>query len=144
MRSFKDICGQGGVNVLLHRESHGEKCPCFNETMGGKSLQWHRDNPDEQECGPDGYLAGSTEETGFKAFVEPASKKSPQLIQRIFGEIKAHDMFYIGPADVEIKGLNRLTDYLLYGEEKFEFINPELLYFMGAPHHYEAGLRKRD
>ncbi len=144
MKDFKAICAQGGVEVLLHREIPGDRCPCFDAQMGVKSLQWHRDNPGEPECSPDGYLSGSWEDKAFNAFLEPASKKQVQVIQRIFGEVKAHDLYYMGPADVDLRALNRDRDYVLFEGEKYKVLNPELLYLMGRPHHYEAGLRRRD
>lgn len=144
MNPFSDICAQGGASVTLHTETHGDKCPCFDEQMGVKSLQWHRENPDAQVCGPDGYLPGDSQDTEFKAFVEPASKKSPQIIQRTFGMVQVHDLYFIGPVEVPVTGLNQVTDYILYRGEKYVVINPEVMYFQNAPHHFEAGLRKRD
>jgi hypothetical protein len=144
MKSFKGVCESGGTSVALHQETKGGQCPCYDEQTATKSLQWHRENPDAPACGPDGYFTANISVITFKAFVEPASRKSMQIIQKVFGELHAHDMYYIGPPDVDVRGLDRLRDFLIYDGQKYEVLNPEHYPFRDQTHHYEAGLRRRD
>ena len=66
-----DLMNHGAAASLV--EVTGDTCPCFAFGHPGEySAEWHRNNPDEDDCNGTGIISESLTTTAIKAHFFPA------------------------------------------------------------------------
>ena len=129
-RMFDNKTNIHGQSCTLVKHKEGNRCPCYNGETGYGDRYWHISNPDEPECDDNCYLAAEEVREDLYAFIFPADSIGDKALREIvlaaIGEIKKDDYVYVGKSDTDIFNLSKETDYLIYNNQKWRVLNPDL------------------
>lgn len=119
-----------GQSCTIVKKEHGKRCPCYNKETGYGDLIWHTKHPEEPECNDNCFLESIDIEENIKAFIIPSKYAGEnaqlELVLTAIGEIHKDDYIYISNADTDIFSLDKDTDYIIYNNQKWLVLNPDV------------------